>query len=381
MEISTESTLLAGAAQLANLAIPSRSTMPTLTAMLLAADQNGLTLSGTDLDISIQIRLPLLPQNATDEHAGIRLYQPGKAMVPAQTFVDLLRRLPATTVRLQTSDNETTHLQAGRTQAQLRGFDPQSYPALPTFPSHADFQIDAGLLSSLIRHSIYAVARDELRPMLTGLYFAAKDGLLTVIATDSHRLVRLTATLETPVSFPGLVLPARSLQELDRALDAQEQVEVAFVHNQVLFQTPRFLFSSRLLDGQYPDTSRIVPTAYPTYVIVDASEMSAALERVILIARENANQVVRLHIASEQLRLSAASPTLGQVEEELSPLQFEGQPLDLACNARYLAEALRNTIAEEVRISLTGPESPFVLTAGEVPQAEAVHLVLPVRIY
>ena len=234
----------------------------------------------------------------------------------------------------------------------------------------------------MIRQTAQAVSTEEIRPVLTGVVADLKDGQLKFVATDSHRLAQRLVSVEAPadLSFGNVIIPGKSLSELGRLLpDNDSLVDVVIADNQILFKFQHTQFYSRLIDGQYPDTSRIIPTSFKTKFGVSTKNLLDAVERAALIARDNDNNIVRLNMKKNLFEISSNSPDVGKVSEILHPSGFDGEELLIAFNAKYLIDALRVVDEEQITIEFTGSMSPFLIKQPDNP--DYLHLILPVRIY
>lgn len=359
-------------------AVSTRTTIPILTGVKVVADERGVTLTGSDSDVAIQCTVP----REEDDRVLVQLHQAGSVVIPASYFLDILRKLPDDTVEMEVSERFTVALRSGPSVFHLNGLDADDYPRLPQVEEGTGFAVPSDLLRSMIRQTVFAVSTSETRPILTGVHWTLEDGHLRFVATDSHRLATRTAQVEADASARfSVVVPGKSLQELAKTLEeTREQVNVYVAKNQLMVKGKHILFYSRLLEGNYPDTSRIIPTASKTSLVVETKEFLAAIERAALIAKDGKNNVVKLWVRPEQtVELSSHSPEIGKVTEAVMARAVEGDELKIAFNAKYMMDALRAVDAPEVAIRFTGAMSPFVLKPTD--HDWSLHLILPVRTY
>ena len=230
----------------------------------------------------------------------------------------------------------------------------------------------------MIRTTAFAASSSEVRPMLTGIFLQAFPSKLTLTATDGLRLATNSVSLISGTEEPWTsIIPAKSLNELSKILpDDDTPVSMQFNETHSLFSVGSTLFYTRLIEGAYPDTSRIIPTVNKTQVVLPVDLLTGAMDRAALIARDRDNHMVRLEIQADQLTLSSSSPEIGNVSETIAALDKSGDDLLIAFNARYVLEALRASYAGEVKILFNGSNQPFVLRQDD--NHEGLQLISPV---
>jgi len=215
---------------------------------------------------------------------------------------------------------------------------------------------------------------------LTGVNWHIQEGNLTCVATDSHRLAMKTAPIEVPEEQTyQTVIPGKSLLELSKILDDSDQlVHIVITENQILFKAKNIHFYSRRLEGNYPDTSRLIPTDYKTNITLDGKLFNEAIDRASLLAREERNNVVKLvSQGGSMLEISSNTPEIGHVSEEIPIVSLDGEELTISFSAKYMMEALRAVDGTDITVSFTGAMRPFIIKSAEDPSI--LQLILPVR--
>ncbi|MFT4416912.1 DNA polymerase III subunit beta [Fredinandcohnia humi] len=359
-------------------AVSSRTTIPILTGIKIVASSEGVTLTGSDSDISIESFIPT--EEAGDEIVEIK--QPGSIVLQARFFSEIVKKLPKDTVEIEVHPNLLTVIRSGKAEFNLNGLDADEYPHLPQIEENNVFKIPADLLKNMIRQTVFAVSTSETRPILTGVNWKVENNELNCIATDSHRLAMRTARIETENTRSyNAVIPGKSLNELSKILDdTNDLVDIVITENQVLFKTKHLLFFSRLLDGNYPDTSRLIPTESKTEVVLATKEFLQAIDRASLLAREASNNVVKFTTLPEGVvEISSNSPEIGKVIEEIQSQTVEGEELKISFSAKYMMDALKAIEGSEIKVSFTGAMRPFTIKV--LNDETVLHLILPVRTY
>ncbi|MCZ0754762.1 DNA polymerase III subunit beta [Anoxybacillus sp. J5B_2022] len=359
-------------------AISSRTTIPILSGIKMVAMEQGVTLTGSDSDISIESFIPA----EEDGKIIAEVTEPGSIVLPARFFAEIVKKLPQETVEIEVQAPFIVIIRSGKTEFSLNGLDAEEYPRLPQIQEEHVFKLPTDLLKTIIRQTVFAVSVSETRPILTGVNWRVENGELICIATDSHRLALRKAKVEMDhhLSY-NVVIPGKSLNELSKILDdTNENVEIVMTENQVLFKAKHLLFFSRLLDGNYPDTSRLIPTDSQTDVVINAKEFFQAIDRASLLAREGRNNVVKLTtLPGGMIEISSISPEIGKVTEEIQSEAIEGEELKISFSAKYMMDALKALEGTEIKISFTGAMRPFILRPLHTDSM--LQLILPVRTY
>ena len=359
-------------------AVSSKTTIPILTGIKLDATKEGLTLTGSDADITIQVTIPA----EKDGEELIHVNEPGSIVLQARMFNEIVRKLPTKEVEIEVLENNQTRIRSGKSDFHLVGLDATEYPMTPEINKENQFTLAADLLKQIIRETVFAVSTSESRPVLTGVNWQIKEEGLVCVATDSHRLARRKVTLDNlPTGVNSVAIPGKSLNELSKVLpDDQTPVDIFLNNQQVLFKTNDLVFYSRLLEGNYPDTLRLIPEEYQTTITLNGKELLQAIDRASLLARGDRNNVVRLStVDNETIEISSHSPEIGKVEEQVQLASFEGDDLRISFSAKFMMDALKAIDGQEVVVQFTGAMRPFILRS--VHDDAILQLILPVRTY
>lgn len=358
-------------------AVSARNTIPILNGIKLEASESGLTLTASDTEISIQKFIPAVQ----DEEKIIDLERSGSVVLPAKFFVEIVKKLPSSNVQVEVHDHFITMIRAGSSEIQLVGLDPEEFPLLPRLSEERMLHLGSGVLSDMIRHTAFAASTNEASAILTGILWNMDGNRLKFVATDRHRLASSEVSINSydAESYRPIVVPAKTLQELSKILpDDSVMLDIVIEDNQVLFRMENMLFYSRILDGTYPDTSKIIPTVFKTEFVIDTKQLSDALDRAYLLSREERTNIVRLTSIDEQrIEISSSSSELGKVTEQIEVEGYKGEPLKIAFNSKYLLDVMKVMDTDRVHISFTGAMSPIIIT----PEGsnDILHLILPYR--
>lgn len=361
-------------------AISSKTTIPILTGLKMVVNENNIVLTGSNSDITIE---SVIDANNTDNDLAIE--EMGAIVLPARFFSDIVKKLPDKKVTIEVTSGFQADITSGSAKFQINGQDAENFPHLPEVETDKTVTLPNDILKEVICQTVIAVSKQESRPILAGVHMTLKDGVLTAVATDSHRLAQRKVVLENidnGIDF-DVIIPGKSMEELSGMIsDVHEDVQMQVTENQVLFIFGNTHFYSRLLEGNYPETSQLIPKTADTTVELEAGSFLASIERASLLSHESRNDVVKLSLKpSENLvRISGDSPDIGMVEEEVTTSALDGNDLEISFNPNYMKDALRSFGQATIKISFTSPLRPFTLVPTE-DQENFVHLITPVRTF
>ena len=357
--------------------VEKRNTMPILSNVHLEASRGRrkgvpsvLRLQATDLEVGLR-----------SEHAA-EVGEEGGVTVSARKFYEIVRELPDEPVELATGESHYLEIRCARSRFTLAGTAPDEYPTMPGASPDEMATLQASVLSTMIERTLYATSLDETRYNLNGVHFERlEDGeKIRMVATDGHRLACTDRTVgpEAGRLASGLIIPRKALQEIKRIVDEDEtaEVELGFSGNSGLLRKGGVTLVMRLIEGEFPNYRQVIPTSPPHRITVDALQLAQALRRTVLLAAER-TRAVRLELQPGTLILSSASPDLGEAREELD-VDFEGEPLKIGFNARYLLDAIGSFGAKELELGLRDGLSPVLVRPTD--DLDTLAVVMPMRI-
>lgn len=358
---------LAQAVQTVQRAVTTKSTLPVLAGILFTAQDERVSLVATDHEISISCSAPA------------RVEMPGSMVLPARYVADILRKIPSGEVSCEVDEGTARALLVWqRSQFVIYGFAAREFPQLPAPEGASKVTMSGRTLRELIRRTNFAVSRDDIRPVLTGALLEIGPERLAVFATDGYRIAYAHA--DGAFGEQGsmtVILPGRALGELQRLLpDGEEIVEAWIGVNQVHFRAGGVEFTTRVIDGTYPNCRAVIPREFRATFEAATEDFLAACDRASQIAREGV-QMVMLKLEEGRVRITSETPEIGSAQEEV-PAQITGDRLDIAFSARYLIEALRATDSDQFILEISGPGSPARLRP--IGKDDAFHIVLPIRL-
>lgn len=358
-------------------AVSSRPAIPILSGIKIDVTHQGVTLTASDTEVSIQSFIPA----EVGDTVIVRVSKPGTIVLPAKFFVEIVKKLPADDIEIELKEGFQVMIRSGSSDIQMVGLDSEEFPVLPSVEENESFVVSGDLLKAMIRQTIFAASTSEQTPILTGVLWNLQEGELKFVSTDRHRLSSRAAHVGTEphMKFANVVLAAKTLNELSKIVpDSGTPVEIVVADNQVLFKVDRVLFFSRVLDGTYPDTTKIIPTQFRTELVLETKKLTDAIDRAYLMSREEKTNIVRIASVDDGLiEVSSSSAELGRVTERLDAHRYEGDELRIAFNSKYMLDALKVIDSEQIFIGFNGPMSPIIIRPTD--QSQHLHIILPYR--
>lgn len=352
-------------------AVDSNPPLPVLANVLLETEDSRLKISATNLELSITMWI------------GAKVEQSGSITLPARTFSELVSSLSRERVDLRLdAATHTVHLRCGVQTSNIRGIDADEYPPVNHNES-ADLQLEGETLREMILQTAFAAAREQNRPILTGVYIQLDGQTMTMAAADGYRLaVRTTELSETFDEKQDMVVPARTMSEIARIIEDDQEIGIALPaqRNSITVFAPNVQISSQLLEGRFPDFASIIPRAFVTSTVLYTNDLLVVCQRAEIFARDNANSA-NLSVKPAQnpgepaeVLIVGKSAERGDSEGMLDATA-EGEPLDISFNIRYLIDVLRVIKEERVVFQSNGPENPGVLKPED--RDDFTHVIMP----
>ena len=347
-----------------------RQTLPILSNVMLALEDKTLSLTGTDLEVELIGRVEL-------EAAGVD----GEVTVPARKLVDICKSLPeGSTIEFSLEGGKAT-VKAGRSRFTLSTLPAADFPAVESGAGSVALSLDQSLVKQLIDGTAFAMAQQDVRYYLNGLYLEILGGRLRVVATDGHRLALATGPALVEAADTGVIIPRKGVLELSRLLDGSVPLELAIGTNHIRATNEQFTFTSKLVDGKFPDYERVIPKNADKSVIGERGELKQAFTRTAILSNEK-YRGVRLKLSENSLDITANNPEQEQAEEAVG-VQYTGTELEIGFNVSYLLDVLSVLEQPQVRLSLSDEASSALLENAEPPsegEPERLYVVMPMRL-
>ena len=372
MKLSIERGTLLKAVSQAQSVVERRNTIPILANVLIEAEGNTVTFRATDLDIEVLDKAPAQVERA------------GSTTVSAVMLHEIIRKLPDGSLVTLSDDSAAGRLtvQAGRSHFNLATLPKEDFPVMATSDYASNFSAPAGVLRRLFDKSKFAISTEETRYYLNGVYMHVADGdggkVLRCVATDGHRLARIDAELPMGAEgMPGVIVSRKTVGELRKLLDDDDmKIAVSVSETKVRFATPDITLTSKVIDGTFPDYTRVIPQGNTRRLEVDARDFAAAVDRVATVSSER-SRAVKLSLDEDRLILSVNAPDSGAAEEELA-VAYGDERLEIGFNAKYLLEIASQVDRENAVFLFNSAGDPTLMREGN--DMSAVYVVMPMRV-
>jgi DNA polymerase-3 subunit beta len=369
MKFSVSSSELLKQLQIASGAISTSPVLPILDDFLFTIKKNQLTIAATDLETSITNKIEVMSDGD------------GAVAIPAKILLDTLKALPEQPVTIAV-DDETfgITITSAYGKYRLAGENGQDYPRIPESDKVDTVTVPAQTLTKAINKTLFATSNDELRPAMTGVYVSLDFNKLTFVSTDAHKLVRysfMNIASEVATSF---IIPKKALNLLKNALPQGGEVKMAFDKANAFFTFDNTHLVCRLIDARYPDYNAVIPVDNPNTLSIKRTDLQSSLKRIAIYANKTTNQVI-LDISPDSLTVSAQDLDFSNEAAEQLPCTYEGNPVTIGFNAKFLIEMLGVLEADDVKMELSTPSRAGILLPGEGEEGEEIlMLVMPVML-
>lgn len=352
-------------------AIPQKAELPILANVKLALTEKGLEITGTDNNMTIQTTVPFM----IGDQEVIRNYQEGETLIASKIVTEVVRHMEDEYVTFELIDNTILKIEDTKSNFKLNSINAEEYPQIDLSMSGATLEVKASDLLALVDSTAFAASIKETRPILTAVNMELSNGVLSATATDTARLARKKINVDSDAHFVANI-PAKKLIDIVRSFEDVENVNIAVSDKKAVFAFANTVISTRLTNGDYPNTKNIIPTSFSYFLEVNAQEFLKAMERVSLLSAEYEG-VVKMIMDQDEVEMISRSTLVGSANEKLQVFQFSGEHLEISFRAAFVADAIRACKSEDVTIAFIGEMKPFVVKNNKDESIDM--LVTPLR--
>jgi DNA polymerase-3 subunit beta len=346
--------------------IPTKTTLPVLSNILFEANNDGVWMSGTDLDVAVRVKV------LADVKEGGSLTAPGKKLQ------EITRELPDQPVEVATRE-EQIELRCGRSHFKLNGLPADEFPTLAEVDFSEGITVTGKDLNSLIHHTSFAVSNEDARPILNGVLWELRDGEMKMIATNGHRLARMGVKVKaTGTASADFIVPPAALAQVQRLFKDGDTLQVARSGNHLGFRAETTEIYTRLIEGTYPNYDQVIPKDNDKTAIIDKKVFASAVRRMAVVASDQTHRI-RLRFESGRAHLNVLTPDLGEGHDEME-VGYDGEEIEIGFNANYLLEVLKHIPSDEVKFKFKAPERAATIEPAGEDAADYLCLVMPLRL-
>ncbi len=341
-----------------------RQTMPILANVLISGRADELSLTATDLEVELVAK------------AAVSLQQAGEITLPGRKLLDIMRALPEGVTVTITVEGERATIRSGKSRFTLTTLPASDFPTVEDIKSQQTLTVAQSAMKRLLDKTHFSMAQQDVRYYLNGMLLEISEKVLRTVATDGHRLAYCEAELETAASAQQVIVPRKGVLELQRLLGTEGTVALAVGANHVRAQIGDIRFTSKLIDGRFPEYGRVIPANPPKLVLADRDTLRAALQRAAILSNEK-YRGIRFAVKANALVLQSHNPEQEEAEEELE-VTYDGEEVEIGFNVNYLLDALAAVDGNEVQLGLTDANNSCLVTSPAVPSAK--YVVMPMRL-
>ncbi|MGE7867610.1 DNA polymerase III subunit beta [Bacillus paramycoides] len=357
-------------------AISTKTLIPILSGIKITANQSGITLIASNSNIFIE---KFIPSSIEDEQIAT-IFKAGSIVVPAKYFIEIIKKMPSD-ILIKSMNEQIITIQSDEITLNLNGFLANEFPNVPYIDEHEKIQVETEKLIEVFKQTSFAAAKNESRPVLTGVHIVFDHNKLVCAATDSHRLA-LREILISSHAKANCIIPSSTISELLKLMNNNSNfVYIYLSESHIIFKFGTITLYSRLIEGKYPNISSLIPHEFQTVINIDRKKILQGVDRSSLLASEWANNNVNLEIIDEStIKISSNASQVGKISETQQIDAIHGQKqLNISFDGRFMVDALKAIKEDIVTLSFGGSMKPILIEAGE--QSAAVHLISPVRAY
>ncbi|SJZ79680.1 DNA polymerase III subunit beta [Selenihalanaerobacter shriftii] len=344
-------------------AVSSKSTLPILSGILMEAKDDKIKLVGTDLEIGIECSI------------NAKVINEGNIVLPATYLSNIIKELPNQDIELIVDEDNNAKINCNLSEFKIHGFPADEFPLLPEVEAGTQYKLEQQTFKNMIDRIKFATSNDESRPFLTGGLLLIEDQEIKMVSTDSYRLAYTELELNKDLSFNKVIIPSKTLSELSKLINSDEEMKILVTDNQILFEFSNITIISRLIEGQFPNYNQVIPNDSTTEIKVNKKELLNATKRASLFVKDNSN-IIKTSFKNNKLIIESTGSKVGESYEEINTSQ-QGENTEIAFNANYLIDVLKVIKNDQVLIKLSGGLSPGVIQ--ESNNDDYIYVIMPVR--
>lgn len=364
---------LMNALNIVSKAVTNKTPIAVLTGIKFDLTNEGLTLIGSDTDLSISTFIKVDKSN----DKNITIFETGSCVLNAKYITEIIRKLDGDRVEIELVDGNLVKIVDQKSNFSLNSINVNEYPFIDFSFDNNTIKLKGDILKQVISQTKFATSQKETRPILTGVNFKVDGNVLEAVATDTYRLARKKIVIGD-TTYVNVTIPAKNLDEVYKIVDGNEDVIINFFDKKVMFKVNNTIISTRVISGVYPDAAKLIPVSFENKLSTLTGDILSAIDRASLLSSDR-NNIVKLSLNNDKVELSSRSQEIGSVVEKISNFNYEGSKLNISFCAQYITEAIKAIGSVDVEIYLNGEMNPFVIKNKE--DESVIQLVLPVRSY
>lgn len=355
-------------------AVSSKTPIPALNGIKFELNNEGLILIGSGLELTIKA---FIPKEVNDKQI-IDIKTTGTMIVNESYITDIVKKVDDEQISFELIDGNQVRINTKTAKFNLNCISPEEYPRIDIVKSDESITVSKADFTSIIRQTVFAVSKQESRPILTGVCFDFVGNTVNIAATDSYRLSNKLYNTESELNA-SIIIPGKSLGDLNNICTGPGDITMHVFSNKVMFEFDNVVFQTKLLEGTYPNVSKLIPNEFEIEILVDSKALVSTIDRASILSRDKTKNVVKLQLDNDTAIISSNSPEVGKIEESIFVESVKPGSLDISFSARFVREAILSQDCEKVLLKFNGEMKPIIIVNPE--DKSSTQLVLPVRTY
>lgn len=360
------------ALSLCSRAISSTTPLPALSGIKISVTDNSLILVASDSNISIRTSIN------NNDNSTLTIRETGDIVLEAKYILEIVRKIDGDSIGVETIDGTLIKIFGGASEFKVNGMRSEDYPLFNfDVRDNQPFKLETTLFNQIIDETAFACSDKETRPVLTGVNLKAANKKLYANATDSYRLASKTIDIDTDLNF-NITVPAKYLNEIYHSISSEKEITIAIDSQKISFIFGNTIIDTRLLDDEFPDTSKLIPNNFTQKLTVSSREMINAIDRTLFIKADGKN-TIKMKINNEHIELTSTNQNMLSSFETIKVISYEGNPLEISCSGKYLQDAIKAIGSDDITINFSGELKPMVVQKDG--DNSLIQLISPVRTY
>lgn len=352
-------------------AISPRNIIPVLNGVMFDLTEEGLYLTASDSDLVIKNFIPKEQIKNIDKT--------GKIIIQSKYLLEIIRKLPNTDINIEVIDGLKIVISTENTLYNLNCLDTEDYPEISLSEVDNPIVINSSIMKEIISQTLFAVSTQESRPLLTGINLTITANVLECIATDSYRLAKKTIILDKEYPAANIVIPGKNINELDKLLTEDSDLELHIFNSKILFKYQNYIFQTSLLSGTYPNTTNLIPTEFEIIITTSQSDYYSAIDRASLLTQNKDKNIIKMETNNNELTVSSFASEIGKSEETIVINKNTENNISISFSAKYMLDALKTLKEEDLVILLNTDSKPIILKSAK--DESLIQLILPIKTY
>ena len=352
-------------------AVSPRNIIPILNGIMFDLNDDGLYLTASDSDIIIRNFIP------KDKIKNI--VETGKIIIQSKYLLEIIKKMPNTDINIEVIDGLKIIISTDNTVYNLNCLNTDDYPNINLETVNNPIVLNSSILKEMISQTLFAVSTQESRPLLTGLNVKINGNVMECVTTDSYRLAKKTIILNDTYNSFDIVIPGKNIQEFDKILTEDADVEIHLFGNKVLFVYNNYIFQTSLLSGNYPNTSNLIPDDFEFVITTNLDNFYSAIDRAALLTQNKDKNLINMKTSGEELIITSFASEIGKSEESILVSKNTTQDISISYSAKYMLDALKTFKEEDLIILMNGDAKPIIMKNAK--DESLIQLILPIKTY